>query len=104
MHKQCVPGLSQSLDLGMRLVRLYVHAINHISLGYAGGGGGGRIHVENLVDGSISILGVSISTIPSIVHSVVVEGGNGVEYTPRSVLAWCYDGIRYYKPVTNAAA
>ena len=49
----------------------------------------------------------STSSILSIVHSVVVEGGNGVEYTPRSsmtVLAWYYDRIRYYKPATNAAA
>ena len=47
---------------------------------------------------------MSTSSIPFIVHSVVVEGGNGVEYTPRSstaVLAWCYDGIRYHKPATN---
>ena len=49
------------------------------------------------------------SSIPSIVHSVVVDGGNGVKFTPRSstpsaMLAWCYDGTRYYKPATNAAA
>ena len=51
---------------------------------------------------------VSTSSIPSIVHSVVVEGGQWSQVyphvLPRAVLAWCYDGIRYYKPATNAAA
>ena len=52
---------------------------------------------------------VSISSIPSIVHSMVVEGAmeSSIPHVlPCAVLAWCYDGIRYYKPVTgtNAAA
>ena len=89
----------------MRLVRLY----NHISLGYAGGGGGGGGGASEMNTcrepcGWFDLDHVSTSSIPSIV--LVVEGGNGVDHssTLSAVLAWCYDGTRYYKPATNATA
>ena len=36
---------------------------------------------------------VSTSSIPSIVHSVVVDGGNGVEYTPTFFHVQCLLGV-----------
>ena len=36
---------------------------------------------------------VSTSSITSIVHSVVVEGGNGVEYTPTFFHVQCLLGV-----------
>ena len=59
----------------------YIHA-SHWSIG--GGGGASEMNTCREPCGWFDLDHVSTSSIPSIVHSMVVEGGNGVEYTPRS--------------------
>ena len=45
------------------------------------------------MDGSISIMCHLDQSGPSIVHSMVVEGGIGVEYTPTFFYVQCLLGV-----------
>ena len=69
-----------------------IHAINHISVGYAGEGAS-EMNTCREPCGWFDLDHVSTSSIPSIVHCMVVEGGNGVTYTPTYFHVQCLLGV-----------